>query len=291
MQIEYIAGISLTAGRTTEQQGECTVCRCMLTQIIIHYQYVFPVFHPLLTDGTSGIRSNVLQGSQVAGRGYHYRGIRHGAILLQSLYNVRNRGSLLADCNINTFYILSFLIDYGIDGNGSFTCLTVTDNQLTLSPSHRNHGIDSLDTGLKRCVNTLSCDNAACHPLNLAILCGLYRALAINGLPQRIDHTSSHGITYRNLNHPAGSPDCITFIDVPGASQQNHTHVIFFQIQYHAVNFTGKFQQLTLHGIFQSMDTGNTIRNLDYRTHVGYIQGGCISLDLILDNRTNFFWS
>ena len=60
MQVEYVTGICFTSGRTTKEQGECTVCSSMFAQVIIYHQYVFSVLHPLLTDRTTGIRSDIL---------------------------------------------------------------------------------------------------------------------------------------------------------------------------------------------------------------------------------------
>ena len=74
------------------------------------------------------------------------------------------------------------LVDDRIDRNSGLTGLTVTDDQLTLTSSDGNHGVDCLDTCLERRVYALTSDNTTCHTLNLAEFIGLYGALAIDGL-------------------------------------------------------------------------------------------------------------
>ena len=91
-------------------------------------------------------------------------------------------------------------------------------------------------------------------------------------------------VAHGNLHHTPCGLYRITLIDVPGTAQQNYAHIIFFQIQHHAVHFAGEFQQFTLHGVFQSMYTRNTICDLNNCTHIGDIQRGRVSLNLILDN-------
>ena len=263
----------------------------MLTQVIIHYQHVLAIFHPLLTDGTARIRSNVLQRRQITCRRYNYGGVCHCAILFQCLYNIGDGGCFLAYCNINTFYVLALLINNRINCDCRLTCLTVTDNQLTLPPADGNHGVDGLNTRLKGRIYALSCDNTACNSFDFTEFCSLYRSLAVNRLTEGIDNTPKQCVSHRDFHHTSRGLDGIAFVDIPGASQQYHAHVILFQIQHHAVHFAGELQKLTLHGILQTMYTSNAVCYLYDGTHIGYVQRRGISLNLILDNRTYFFWS
>lgn len=53
MKIEYVAGVSLTSGRTLEEQRKCSVSHSVLGQVIIYYECVLalsmkysPMVHP-----------------------------------------------------------------------------------------------------------------------------------------------------------------------------------------------------------------------------------------------------
>ena len=52
----------------------------------------------------------------------------HGAVLFQSTSQAGNTGSLLADGNVNTNYVLAFLIDDGIDSDGALAGTTVAND-------------------------------------------------------------------------------------------------------------------------------------------------------------------
>ena len=256
----------------------------MLAQVIIHDQNILSLLHPLLTDRTSRVRSDVLQRCKVTRRRNHDGRIGHGTIFFQSLYNIGNGRCLLADCHINTFYVLTLLVNDRINRDCRLSCLTVTDNQLTLSSADRHHGINCLNTCLQRCVNALSGNNAARHTLNSAVCGRLNGSLAVYGLSERIDNTSQHGIANGNLNHSSGRLDSIAFTDIFCTAQKYHADVILFQIQHHAVYIPGELKKLALHGIFQTMYTRNSIRHLDDSTYICHFQRRRIALNLILDN-------
>ena len=74
----------------------------------------------------------------------------------------------------------------------------------------------------------------------------------------------------------------ITFINIVLAAKKYSTNIIFLKVKYHAVNIAGEFQQFTLHCIFKSVHTSDTVRNLNNRTNVRYFKCRRISLYLIL---------
>ena len=85
-------------------------------------------------------------------------------------------------------------------------------------------------------------------------------------------------------------PDLITLTDAARAKQYS-TYVVLLQIQHHAEYIIGECQQLTLHRILQSMDSGNAVRYPDNGTDIRYFQPGGISLNLFFNNRTDFLRS
>ena len=261
----------------------------MFTQVIINNQYVLSVLHPLFANGTSCIRSDVLQRSQIRSCGNYNGSVIHGSELLQRLNNVGHRRCLLANGYINAVNTLAFLVNDGINGNGCLTGLTVADNKLTLSPSNRNHGVNSLDSGLEGSIYGFPLNYAVSHTLNTAELISFNRAFAVKGLPQSIYYTSCHGIAHRNLYHSACGFYRIAFTDPAGITKQNRTNVVLFQVQNHAVDFSRKLQKFSLHGAFKTVDTGDTVSNLDNGTDVGHLKFGRILFYLFFNHRTNFF--
>ena len=67
-------------------------------------------------------------------------------MLLEVLYESRYRRCFLSDGDIDTIdglalLVAGALVDDGIYGDGGLSGLSVTDDELTLSSSDRNHGV------------------------------------------------------------------------------------------------------------------------------------------------------
>ena len=124
---------------------------------------------------------------------------------MKILCELNNRGVLLTDCNIDANNVLAFLIDNSINGNFGFTCLTVTDNKLTLTSSDRNHAVDSLDACLKRNGNTLTLNDTRCFRLDRMSRLAINRAFAVNRFTECINNSAEKLFADRNGKNPSRS--------------------------------------------------------------------------------------
>ena len=85
-----------------------------------------------------------------------YVPVFHGIGVSETLYDLSHSGSLLTNGNVNAVQLLTFfscivkslLVDDGVDGDGSFASLTITNDQLTLSTTNGYQGIDGFDASL-----------------------------------------------------------------------------------------------------------------------------------------------
>jgi len=129
MQVEHIAGVGLTTWGTTQQQGHLTVGHSLLGQIVVDDQGVLALVAEVLAHGASGVGSQVLQGSSVGGGGRHNNGVAHGSGVGQTLHNLGDGGTLLADGDVDAEQLLrlilgiveALLVDDGIDGQSGLT--------------------------------------------------------------------------------------------------------------------------------------------------------------------------
>src|SRR5690606_33384720 len=152
------------------------------------------------------------------------------------------------------------LVDDCIDSNCSLSSLTVADDQLTLTTTDRNHGVDSLDTSLKRFVYRLSVDYAGSFALKRHFIeIALNWTFAINWFTKRVDNTSDHTITYLNRSDVTGTANCISFVNTFGVTHQYGTHVIFFKVKHHALQAVFKFKVFPCLCFSQSINTGHAI--------------------------------
>lgn len=125
-------------------------------------------------------------------------GVLHGVVLLEGLDELSNSGSLLTNSNVDTIQLLllittivpSLLVKDGVETDGSLACLTITNDQFTLTTANGNHGIDGLETSLDRLVDRLARQNAGSLELCAATLLGVKRALAVDRVTKSINNTA-----------------------------------------------------------------------------------------------------
>src|SRR6185503_10800321 len=126
----------------------------------------------------------------------------HRTCFLQRLSYLRNSRCFLTGCDIYTIYRLSFLekfflIDDRIDCNCRLPCLSVTNDQLTLTTANGYHGVNSFDTCLQRFINRLAIDNSRSFAFqwHLIFITG-DRTFTIDGLTKWIYYPADKTHTY-----------------------------------------------------------------------------------------------
>lgn len=157
---------------------------------------------------TTSERSNVLQGSGLRGSGGNDDRVLHGVVLLEGLDELGNGGTLLTDGDVDAVELLglvvgvvpALLVEHGVEGDGSLSGLTVTNDQLTLTTADGNHGVDGLETSLDRLVDGLAGQNAGGLELSTALLLGVEGALAVNGVTEGVDDTAEQLGTDGNVD-------------------------------------------------------------------------------------------
>lgn len=135
-------------------------------------------------------------------------GVLHGVILLKSLDKLGNSGSLLTDGNVDAVQLLGLivgvvpplLVEDGIQGDGSLSGLTITNDQLTLTTADGNHSVDGLETGLDGLVDRLTGQNARSLELSTTLLLAVDGTLAVDRVTEGIDDTTKHLGADRNID-------------------------------------------------------------------------------------------
>jgi hypothetical protein len=97
----------------------------------------------------------------------------------------------LADRNVDTRYALTFLINDGVDRNSCFTCLTIANDQLTLTTADRHHGVNRFQTGLQWLRNGLTSNNAGRNLFDRRLQFCVDWAFAIDRLTECINNTTA----------------------------------------------------------------------------------------------------
>jgi hypothetical protein len=198
VQVENVTGVGLTSGRTTEEERHLTVGNSLLGQIVEDDDGVLAVVTEPLTHGGGSERSDVLERSGLGSSGGNNDGVLHGVVLLKSLDELGNGGTLLSNSDVDTVKLLglvgavvpTLLVKHGVEGNSGLSGLTITNDQLTLTTSDGNHGVDGLHAGLDGLVDGVTGKNAGGLNLGTTLLLGLDWSLTINWVSEGIDDTA-----------------------------------------------------------------------------------------------------
>ena len=154
------------------------------------------------THGGTGEGSDVLERSGLGGGGGDDDGVLHGVVLLKSLDELGDGGSLLTDGDVDAVKLLGLvlavvpplLVEHGVESDGSLTSLTVTNDQLTLTTADRNHGVDRLKTSLHGLVDGVTGENTGGLLLGTTLLSGLDGTLAVDGVAEGVNDTAEKSL-------------------------------------------------------------------------------------------------
>jgi hypothetical protein len=88
----------------------------------------------------------------------------------------------------------SNVLKHGVEGDSGLSGLTVTNDQLTLTTSDGNHGVDRLETSLYGLLDGLTGQDTGGLELSTAALGGLEGTLSIDGVTESVNDTSEEGL-------------------------------------------------------------------------------------------------
>ena len=262
----------------------------MLGKIIIYDQYIFTLIHEILCKSSTSIRSNILKRCTVAGCCGEYGCILHCTVFFKIGNYLCNGRSFLSDGNIDTDHILTFLVDDRIGCDGCFTCLSVADDQLSLSTADREHGINGKDSCFQRYSYRLTVDDSRSRVLDRAVFLCLDLSLSINRLTKCVHDSSDKFIPYRNTCLLTSSGNLGAFLDSCILSEKNTSHAVGTDILYHTFQTILEGHDLTVHGMIDAINSCDTISHGDDSAYFLVLADFVIVLYFFLENRNDFIW-
>ena len=255
----------------------------MLGKVVVDDQDALALGHEILSQCSACIGCNVLQGSRIGGRGGHDGGVAHGTVLLEVLGHAGDGRSLLADGNIDAEHAGVLLIQDGIGGNGGLAGLAVADDQLTLAAADGEHGVDGQDAGVKRGIHALALQNAGGLLLDGVVAFGVHRALAVNGLAQRVDDAAQETITHRDAGALAAAGHQSAHAHGLGTVEQHDAQLARVHAFDHALGTVLKGNDLTINGLVHALHLHDAIGRGDDHAALGRGLGRLVILDAGLE--------
>jgi len=147
MEVENVTGVGLSAWGSPQEQRHLSVGDGLLGEIVVDDQSVQTGVSEVLADGAAGVGSQELKGSGLRGSGSDDNGVLEGVVVRQNLDDVGNGGPLLSDGDVDAVESLGnissrleegLLVQDGVDGDRSFSSLSISDDQLSLTSSNGN---------------------------------------------------------------------------------------------------------------------------------------------------------
>merc|ERR1719431_2446745 len=252
VEVEDVTGVSLTTWGTSQQQRHLSVGNGLLGQVVEDDYGVHAVVPDVFSHSNSRVWCKVLQGCSIRSCGRYHNGVLLGV----------------------PSFVEPLLVDDGVNGNGSLSCLPVSNDQLTLSTANWHQGVDSLDSCLHRLADRLSGDDARGFQANPELLTGAKGTLAINGISKSINNTTKHFHTNGDIHDGTSSLDDISLLDQFVITEDDHTDIVRLQVEGHTLESGAEFHHLLCLDVLKSINTSNTVSNREHTTSLLKVDSG-----------------
>ena len=176
-----------------------------------------------------------------------------------------------------------------IDTPERLTIRAVSDNQLALPASDRDHGVDRLQTGLERLDDRLAIDDARRLELERPALVRLDGAGAVERSAEWVDDSSDQRIAHGHTRDPPAALHDLAFGDPLPFAEQRHADVVFFQVERQPGDAVLELEHLHRKSILEPVDTGDAVADLKHGPDLGEVGLDVVLLDSLLEDRGDLF--
>src|SRR5699024_2600761 len=248
-------------------QRDRTVGFSLFGQVIKNDEDVLATVHPVLTNGRPGVWCKVFETCRIRGRSGHDGGVFQGTFALEAAADRGDGRCFLANGNVDTTYLLvriprfpvGFLVQNGVDTDSGLTGLAVTDDQLALATTDRNHRVDGLHAGLEWFVNRLPLGHAWCLEFKFTACFGLNWPQVVNWLTNWVYYTTHVCVTDRYGQYVAGAVHFHAFANALEVTQDNDTDFTGVEVLCKSGNAIVETQQFVCHHGRKTFDAGNSV--------------------------------
>ena len=152
------------------------------------------------------------------------------------------------------------MVDDRVQGDSGLTRLAVSNDELTLTTTDRNHRVDSLQAGLQGLMDRLTHHDARSLEFQCAapIQVGDFTE-AIDRTSQRIHRTTQIAIANGDRENLAGTVNRLAFFDRGEITENNGTDLALFKVHRQAQRSIFETQKLVRHGAGKALNASNTV--------------------------------
>ena len=208
---------------------------------------MLPVVTEPFSHSASREGGEVLKRGSLRGGGSNDDGVLHSIILLEGLHELSDGRTLLTNGDIDTVQLLilfltivpPLLVEDGIDSDGGFSGLTVTNDQLTLTTTNGDHGVDGFDTSHHGLVDGTAGQDTGGLEGGATTFGRVDRALSVDGVSKSVNDASEQLWADWDIDNLAGTLDGVAFLDETIVTEDGDTDVVGFQVETHSTD-TGR---------------------------------------------------
>src|SRR5205085_3879681 len=143
----------------------------------------------------------------------------------------RDCGILLTDGDVDADDAGALLVDDGVDRDGGLPGAAIANDQLALSATDRNHGVDRLDAGLQRLLHRLANDDSRRFRLDFAGVLGVDRPCVIERAAEWVDDATDELMSDGDFEHASSTANFVAFLELEIITEDDGADVVFLEIQ------------------------------------------------------------
>jgi hypothetical protein len=118
------------------------------------------------------------------------------------------------------------LVEDRVEHDGGLAGLAVADDELALAAADRDQGVDRLEARGHGLVHGLARDDARRLHVHAAALGRGDRALAVDGVAERVDDAAEQALADRHVHDGAGALHGLAFGDLAVGAEHHDAHVV-----------------------------------------------------------------
>ena len=217
--------------------------------------------------------------------------VAQGVGFLERAHDLRDGRLLLPDGVVDADDAGVLLVQDGVEGDGGLAGLAVADDELALAAADRHHAVDGLEAGLHRLAHRLAVDDAGRQALDRREGLGEDRALAVDGLAERVHDAAEHLFADRHRDDAPGALDRVAFLDGAVFAEQHGAHAVFFEVQRDAEDAVRELEHLAGHGPLAAVHARDAVAEGDDGAHFRDVDIDGKSANLLADDLGDFVGS
>src|SRR5262249_22451218 len=296
VQIEHVAGIGLASRRTPQEQRHLPVRDGLLRQVVVDDHRVHAAVAEIFAHGAAGERGEVLHRRRIGGSRRNNDRIVERAVLLQHLGELHDGRALLADRYVDTIKldllvaggVERLLVENRVERDRGLAGLAIADDELALAAADGNERVNGLEAGRHGLMHRFARNDAGRLDVDAFALARFDRALAVDRVAERVDHTAEQALADRNVDDRARAFDGLPFLDLAVLAEDHDADIVDLEVERHPADAVLELDHFAGLNVVESVDPIAAVADRETPPDLGDLRVWAEVVDLLFENCRNF---